>query len=47
MFNHDVIKWAAVTIFSFFGVYLIVEGCRMKNGGNEEYDLGAVKEELV
>ena len=29
-FNRQVIKWGAVAIFTFFGVYLIVKGCRKK-----------------
>lgn len=30
VFNHQVIKWSAVAIFTLFGIYLIVKGCRKK-----------------
>ena len=47
VFNHEVIKWGAVSIFTFFGIYLIIEGCKMKKSGGEEFEIGTVKHELV
>lgn len=46
-FNESVIKWSAVAIFTFFGIFLIIEGCRMKKKKDQYEDLQEVKDELI
>ncbi len=34
IFDRTVIKWCAIALFTFFGVYLIVKGCKKKKKRN-------------